>query len=78
MFSGQYYKRKIQCKSTKEKPSLSRIATYFILLTRRDRGNISLDAVFLHTTTVAKEIHLIYLLLILRLKLLSLHGEPSL
>ena len=35
------------------------------------------NVIFLHTTTVAKEIHLAYLLLVFRLHLLLLSGKPD-
>ena len=50
---------------------------YRILLIRMKKRNIMHNVVFLHTTTVAEEIHLVYLPLVFRLHLLLLSCKAS-
>ena len=54
-------------KLQKEKLSLSRLAAQLLLLTR-----------FLHTATIAEEVHFIYLLLVIRFKFLPFRHKLSL
>ena len=51
---------------------------YLILVIRRNGRNIVHDTIFLHTTTLTKEVPFIHLLLILRLQFLLLSNEPNL
>ena len=47
----------------------------FALIIGREGGNVLDNAVFLHTTLVAKEVHLIHLFLLLHLQLLLLRSR---
>lgn len=52
-------------------------ATYnFVLIVRRIAGSVLGDAMFFHITSVSIEEHVVYLLLVLRLQLFLLNGEP--
>lgn len=51
---------------------------YFILIIEKEKVNILGNAILLHATTVAEEVHLIHLLLVLRLQLIPLSSKPNL
>ena len=57
------YRKKITEKLQKEKLSGSRLVMKFLLFTRRNRRDIPIDTMFLHTATVAEEVHFVYLLI---------------
>ena len=50
-------------KLQKEKLSLGGLAAQLLFLTRGNRRDIPLDTMFLHTATVAEEVHFVYLLI---------------
>ena len=65
-------------KLQKEKLSLGRLAVQLLLLTRGNRRDVLLDTMFLHTATVAEEVHFVYLLLVVRFKFLPFCSKLSL
>ena len=65
-------------KLQKEKLSLGRLAAQLLLLTRGNRRDVPLNTMFLHTATVAKEVHFVYLLLVVRFKFLPFRSKLSL
>ena len=71
-------KEKIIRRATCKEISLRRAFGYRILIIRRKRRNIVHDTILLHTTTVAEEVHLVYLPLIFHLQLLLLNGKSDL
>ena len=68
----------IVVKVTKRKLSLGGLAAQLFLLARRNRRNVTFDAILLHAATVAEEIHLVHLLLIFCLEFLPLQGKLGL
>ena len=71
-------KEKIIRRATCKEISSRRAFGYRILIIKRKRRNIVHDTILLHTTTVAEEVHLVYLPLIFLLQLLLLSGKSGL
>ena len=62
----------------KKKLSLGRLAAQLLLLIWENRRDIPLDVMFLHIAAIAEEVHVVYLLLVVRFKFLPFCNKLSL
>ncbi|RVW96221.1 hypothetical protein CK203_020813 [Vitis vinifera] len=70
-------REKIVVKITKRKALIGRLVAQLILLTRENRRDVPFDVMLLHAAMVAKEIHLVYLLLVVCLEFLPFRKQTQ-